>query len=155
MGFEQNLTIIPVINKVDLAGAKPDAVKAQLHSLFDFDPQKIRSISAKSGLNVQELLDALIEEIPPPNVDREKPFRALIFDSYFEHFRGAIALILVVHGEVSIGQKIKSYNSQMEYEVSEVGFLYPDRVQTKVNFLTSLLQFTSLFRSCLLVKSVI
>jgi translation elongation factor EF-4 len=90
-----------------------------------------------------------IFRIPAPNVDPSKPFRALIFDSSFEHFRGAIALILVSDGSVEVGQSIRSYNEQKEYEVTEIGILHPSQKPVKVcqNLDFHSLQF--IFRSCL------
>jgi GTP-binding protein LepA len=135
-----------------LPTANVESVKRQLNALFDFDESEISCISAKSGLGVNEILDLIIEKygvlsysvniefrVPPPkNIDG--PFRALIFDSFFEHFRGAIALILVAEGSVVVGQKIRSFMGQKEYEVAEIGILYPDRVQTKVNLFNLNLQ---------------
>ncbi|KAI6176414.1 Translation factor GUF1-like protein, mitochondrial [Aphelenchoides bicaudatus] len=129
--FNQDLTILPVINKIDLPGAKVELVKDQLKALFDFNPNEIRCISAKSGLGVEELLDVVINEIPPPNANPDKPFRAIVFDASFVQFTGAIPLILVADGSIEVGQKIKSYNEQKEYEVAEIGILHPDQKPVK------------------------
>uniref|UniRef100_A0A914WW66 Tr-type G domain-containing protein n=1 Tax=Plectus sambesii TaxID=2011161 RepID=A0A914WW66_9BILA len=95
LAFNQNLHMIPVINKVDLTPAKVDQVELQMKSLFEFDKEDCIRISAKSGLNVPAILSAIIDRIPPPKANRDAPFRALIFDSWFIQFRGAIACILV------------------------------------------------------------
>ncbi|CAD5213457.1 unnamed protein product [Bursaphelenchus okinawaensis] len=129
LGFENDLVILPVINKIDLPGAEPDIVNAQLCSVFDFNKDDAIRISAKTGLGVSEILDHIIEKVPPPKSDKSKPFRALIFDSWYEHFRGAIALLLVKEGEIKVGQKIKSYHNDKEYDVAEVGIMYPDMVK--------------------------
>ncbi|CAD5219521.1 unnamed protein product [Bursaphelenchus xylophilus] len=129
LGFENDLVILPVINKIDLPGAEPELVNEQLCSLFDFNKDDAIRISAKTGLGVDRVLDLIVEKVPAPTSDRAKPFRALIFDSWFEHFRGAIALILVKEGEISVGQKIKSFHNGMEYDVSEVGIMHPDMVK--------------------------
>ena len=111
-------------------------METQLKNLFEFDPSDCVKISAKTGQNVASLFDVIVKQIPPPNVDRQKPCRlikkiclkiekneisrALIFDSTFDHFRGAIAYVLVKEGMLKKGQKIKSYHSDREYEISEV-----------------------------------
>ncbi|PAV58395.1 hypothetical protein WR25_23936 [Diploscapter pachys] len=130
MAFESNVTIIPVINKIDLQGANIEKVETQLENLFEFNPSDCVKISAKTGQNVASLFDVIVKQIPPPNVDRQKPCRALIFDSTFDHFRGAIAYVLVKEGVLKKGQKIKSYHSDREYEISEVGIMQPNMRQT-------------------------
>ncbi|KAK5978774.1 Translation factor GUF1 mitochondrial [Trichostrongylus colubriformis] len=126
LAFEKNIHMIPVINKIDLSGADVPKVENQLKNLFEFDPHECVKISAKSGLNVEKLFDLIIERIPPPKTCSDAPFRAQIFDSMFDHFRGAIAFILVTDGCIRRGQKIKSYHSAREYDVSEVGIMRPD-----------------------------
>ncbi|KAI6216586.1 Translation factor GUF1-like protein, mitochondrial [Aphelenchoides fujianensis] len=132
LGFELDLFMIPVINKIDLPGADVPAVTQQLHQLFGFDEKEVLQISAKSGLNVEHLLDTIVEKIPPPKVQPDRPFKALIFDSWFDHFRGAIALVLVTEGRLKVGQKIRSFNNDAEYDVVEVGLKSPGMVPTKV-----------------------
>ena len=134
LGFEQELAIIPAINKVDLKGSETEAIKTQLTTLFGFDTNEILCISAKTGLNTEKLLEAVIERfaafandlvlqlsyrIPPPSARPTAPFRALIFDSRFDHFRGAIALIVVKDGSVARGQSICALNSGNTYTVAE------------------------------------
>uniref|UniRef100_A0A7E4W0Y8 Translation factor GUF1 homolog, mitochondrial n=1 Tax=Panagrellus redivivus TaxID=6233 RepID=A0A7E4W0Y8_PANRE len=130
LAFEREIVMIPVINKIDLKEAKIEQVLSQLHNLFDFAPEDVLKISAKSGINVESVLDAVLEKIPPPNADPNAPFRALIFDSWFEQFRGAIAMIAVKEGSIARGQKIASFNGQKEYEVAEVGIMYPSLTPT-------------------------
>ncbi|RCN24744.1 elongation factor Tu domain 2, partial [Ancylostoma caninum] len=116
---------IPVINKIDLSGANIPKVETQLKNLFEFDSEECLKISAKSFLNVEGLLDAVVESIPPSTTNKDAPFRAQIFDSIFDHFRGAIAFIHVTDGSIQKGQKIRSYHCGKEYEVSEVGVVRP------------------------------
>uniref|UniRef100_A0A1I7X8Y4 Tr-type G domain-containing protein n=1 Tax=Heterorhabditis bacteriophora TaxID=37862 RepID=A0A1I7X8Y4_HETBA len=126
LAFERNITMLPMINKIDLSGANITKVEAQLKTLFEFDPDESLKISAKSGFNVDKIFDIIIDRIPPPNCLREAPFKAFIFDSLFDHFRGAIAFVLVKEGGVRKGQKIRSFHNGKEYDVSEVGVMRPD-----------------------------
>ncbi|VDO19398.1 unnamed protein product [Heligmosomoides polygyrus] len=126
LAFERNIHIIPVINKIDLNGANIPKVENQLKNLFEFDPQESLKISAKSGHNVDKLFDLIINRIPPPTTNREAPFRGQIFDSMFDHFRGAIAFIRVADGCIRKGQKIRSHHNSKEYDVVEVGIMRPD-----------------------------
>ncbi|WKY02198.1 hypothetical protein Q1695_015871 [Nippostrongylus brasiliensis] len=124
LAFERNIEIIPVINKIDLSGADIPKVESQLKNLFEFDPSDSIKISAKSGYNVEKLFDIITSRIPPPTTNSEAPFRAQIFDSMFDHFRGAIAFIRVADGSVRRGQKIKSHHGAKEYDVIEFNYLW-------------------------------
>ncbi|KAK6056425.1 putative GTP-binding protein LepA [Cooperia oncophora] len=126
LAFEKNIQMIPVINKIDLSGADVPKVESQLKNLFEFDPHECVKISAKSGFNVEKLFDLIIDRIPPPKSYSDAPFRAQIFDSMFDHFRGAIAFIRVADGCIKKGQKMQSYHNAKEYEVVEVGIMRPD-----------------------------
>jgi elongation factor 4 len=130
LAFEREIVTIPVINKIDLKEAKVQKVEEQMYSLFDFKSDEILKISAKNGINVEAVLDTVLEKVPSPKVTENAPFRALIFDSWFEHFRGAIAMIAVKDGLITKGQKIASYNGQKEYDVVEVGIMYPSLMPT-------------------------
>ncbi|KAK0423158.1 hypothetical protein QR680_008004 [Steinernema hermaphroditum] len=131
MAFEHDLKVLPVISKIDLTEAKIPQIETQLKNLFDFGPEEIIRISAKSGFNVPSILDAIVERIEPPTATTDAPFRALIFDSWFDHFRGAIACVLVTEGALAKGQMIRSFNNQKEYEVLEVGIMHPDPIPCK------------------------
>lgn len=126
MAFEQGVPMIPVINKIDMKGVNIPQVESQLKNLFGFKDDEVIRISAKSGDNVLSVLDAIVERLPPPDVTPDAPFRCLIYDSWFEQFRGAVALIIVKEGKVTRGQKIRSYHAGKEYEVAEVGVMHPD-----------------------------
>lgn len=125
--------MIPVINKIDLKEANIESVQKELKSLFDFNENELLKISAKNGVNVESVLDAVLDRCPPPTVLIDAPFQALIFDSWFDHYRGAIAMIFVKAGSIRKGQKISSYNENKTYEVIEVGILHPNLTPTTVS----------------------
>ncbi|CAD6188462.1 unnamed protein product [Caenorhabditis auriculariae] len=129
LAFEKDITIIPVINKIDLPGADVKMVTSQLKTLFDIEENECVLISAKKGLNVGQVLDKVVENIPPPKADPKKVFRGLLFDSYFDNYRGAIAHVLVKEGSLQKGQKISSYHNGRSYEVSEVGIMRPEMIR--------------------------
>ncbi|RMG21569.1 MAG: elongation factor 4, partial [Methanobacteriota archaeon] len=121
--IEQDLVIIPVINKIDLPNAQIDQVKHQIIELIGCEEDEIILASAKTGVGVEEILEAIIERIPAPSGNPEAPLRALIFDSMFDPYRGAIAYIRVVDGQIKKGDKIRFFNTNQEYEVEELGHL--------------------------------
>lgn len=132
MAFEKDLTVIPCLNKIDLKNAKPELVMEQMKNVFDIDPQDVLKISAKLGTGVEDLLGAIIEKIPPPKSDKEKPFKCLIFDSYYDPYRGAVANVAVLDGSVKKGDRILSLFSKKSYEVQGAGILHPDEKVTNV-----------------------
>ena len=124
LALDAGLEIIPVLNKIDLPGAEPDRRAQELHELIGAKPEEILRISAKEGTGVPELLDAVVRRVPPPRGDHEAPLRALIFDSYYDRYRGAIPSIRVVDGVLRPGMKI-SFGAHKDdvYGVDEVGYL--------------------------------
>src|SRR5207249_1329048 len=124
LALDAGLEIIPVLNKIDLPGAEPDRRARELHDLIGATPEEILRISAKEGTNVPELLEAVVRRVPAPRGNREAPLRALIFDSYYDRYRGAIPSIRVVDGVVTPGMKI-AFGAHKDdvYEVDEVGYL--------------------------------
>ena len=128
--LENDLTIVPVINKIDLPSAQVDVVKHQIMELIGCDESEILLTSAKTGVGVEEVVDAIIERIPPPEGDPRAPLQALIFDSSFDNYRGVVALIRVFNGEIKEGDKIKFFATGQEFEVEELGFLRLKRVRT-------------------------
>ncbi|XP_066488265.1 translation factor GUF1, mitochondrial [Tiliqua scincoides] len=126
LAFEAQLSIIPVINKIDLKNADPERVEKQIEKIFDIPRGDCIRISAKLGTNVGRVLQEVIEKIPPPQVSTCDPLKALVFDSTFDHYRGVIANIALFGGEVCKGQKIASTYAQKIYEVLEVGILTPN-----------------------------
>jgi GTP-binding protein LepA len=124
LAMDAGLEIIPVLNKIDLPGAEPDRRAQELHELIGAKPEEILRISAKEGTKVPELLEAVVQRIPPPRGVADAPLRALIFDSYYDRYRGAIPSIRVVDGTIRPGMKI-AFGAHKEdvYEVDEVGYL--------------------------------
>ena len=124
LAMDAGLEIIPVLNKIDLPGAEPERRAQELHELIGTKPEEILRISAKEGTNVPELLEAVVRRIPPPRGVADAPLRALIFDSYYDRYRGAIPSIRVVDGTIRPGMKI-AFGAHKDdvYEVDEVGYL--------------------------------
>ncbi|MDD5581968.1 MAG: translation elongation factor 4 [Candidatus Marinimicrobia bacterium] len=131
MALENDLEIIPVINKIDLQGAQIDSVKHQLMDLTGCKEEDILLTSAKTGQGIPELLQAIITRIPPPKQDADKPTRALIFDSVFDNYRGAIPYIRIFEGCITPGQRMKCFTTKHVYEVTEVGKFHFKKVPTK------------------------
>ena len=121
LALENNLTIIPIINKIDLPNADVEKVKKEIMDNFGFKEEEIILTSAKTGVGIEELLDAIVERVPAPKGDINDKLQALIFDSVYESYRGAIIWMRVVNGKVSVGDKIKMVSSGAVYEVVELG----------------------------------
>ncbi|XP_012864367.1 PREDICTED: translation factor GUF1, mitochondrial [Dipodomys ordii] len=130
LAFEAQLSVIPVINKIDLKNADPERVEKQIEKVFDIPSEECIKISAKLGTNVESVLHAVIERIPPPKVHRNNPLKALVFDSTFDQYRGVIANVALFDGMVSKGDKIVSAHTLKTYEVNEVGILVPNEQST-------------------------
>lgn len=126
LAFDQNLTIIPVINKIDMEAANPEAVEKELENLFDFQPADCIRASAKAGIGITEILDAIIERIPAPKANLQEPLKALLFDSWFNEYKGVICLIALQNGSIKKGDMVTLAQSDKDYEVLELGLLYPD-----------------------------
>jgi len=131
LAFDQDLTIIPVINKVDMAAADPQRVADQLHKLFDFQYDEMIKTSAKSGIGITELLDAIVERIPSPKGTLNAPLKALLFDSWFDSYRGVICLVAIKDGILKKGDSISLAQTGESYEALEVGLMYPNEYQTE------------------------
>lgn len=125
LAMEQDLTIIPVINKIDLPNADIPRVKKELIEVLGFNENDIILCSAKTGKGVQDILDAVIEKIPEPKINVDKPTRALIFDSYFDPYRGVILLVKLEDGKIKIGDTIKMMATNSTFEVVELGVHTP------------------------------
>ncbi|KAF4091399.1 hypothetical protein AMELA_G00036490 [Ameiurus melas] len=131
LAFEAQLNIIPVINKIDLKNADPDRVEKQIEKMFDIPSEECIRISAKLGTNVDQVLQEVVKRIPPPTAKLEEPFKALVFDSTFDHYRGVVANIALFSGQVCKGDKIVSAHLGKTYEVNELGVLRPDEQPTE------------------------
>ena len=123
LAMEHDLTIIPVLNKMDLANAMPEEVKDQIVDLLGCKREEILAVSGKTGAGVPELLHAIVERIPAPEGDPEAPLQALIFDSVFNSFRGIISYFRIVNGTLRKGDKVKFFHTGKEYDAEEVGVL--------------------------------
>ncbi|MFZ5432479.1 MAG: translation elongation factor 4, partial [Calditrichota bacterium] len=123
LALDAGLEIIPVINKIDLAVAQVDEVMHQIVDLIGVNEDEILKVSAKTGLNVETVLEAVVDRVPPPRGDAEGPLRALIFDSFYESYRGAIAYVRVIDGCIKAGTRIRFAATGKIYDVGEVGIL--------------------------------
>lgn len=125
LAVENNLEIIPVINKIDLPSADIENTKKEIREIIGLDPEKAPQISAKEGININEVLDRIVTDFPCPKGEELAPLKALIFDSYYDNYKGAVCMVRVVDGKVKKGDKIKMWTTQKEYEVVEVGKFVP------------------------------
>ncbi len=130
LAFEQDLTVIPVINKIDMANADPDRIANQMEKLFDFKKDEIILTSAKKGIGISKLLDAIIERIPAPKDNKDESLKALLFDSWFDEYKGVVCLVAVQDGEIKKGDKITLAQQDNNYEVLDVGLMYPGQTST-------------------------
>ncbi|CAI9724922.1 translation factor Guf1, mitochondrial-like isoform X1 [Octopus vulgaris] len=128
LASELKKTIIPVLNKIDLKVARPEEVLKQLKSIFDIEPSTTLKVSAKLGTGILELLETIIERIPPPPSDRNAALKAITFDSWFNHFRGVIVSLTLLDGVLTKRDKVMSAATGKLYEVQEIGFMYPEQV---------------------------
>ncbi|KAI1283033.1 Translation factor GUF1 -like protein, mitochondrial [Halotydeus destructor] len=126
------LPIIPVINKIDLKNANPEAVVAQLQKLFSLDESEIIKISAKQGINIDKILEAIINRIPAPKASLDKPLRALLFDSWHDKYKGVVTLMSILDGSVKLGDEIHSMKTGTSYQVKDLGIISPDEQSTDV-----------------------
>lgn len=126
LAFEEDLTIIPVLNKIDLPAADPERVTNQITKLFDFKPAEVIAASAKANIGIESILEAIIDRIPSPQVAPDKPLKALLFDSWFDDYRGVVCLIAVHDGSIKKGDQITLAQVGTSYEVLELGLMYPE-----------------------------
>ena len=130
LALDNNLEIIPVINKIDLPNAEPELRRQELVDTFGFDEKDVVFTSGKTGEGVEELLDKIIEKVPAPEKQEDQHLKCLIFDSYFDPYRGVVALIRVVSGTLQNGDKIMMKTTGASYDVTELGFHTPSTVKT-------------------------
>jgi len=121
LALDNDLEVVPVINKIDLASARPDEVKAEIENVIGLDAENAPLISAKAGINIQDVLEAIVRDVPAPGGDADAPLQALIFDSYYDQYRGVIASVRVVQGKIKAGMKIRMMAIGKDFEVDEVG----------------------------------
>ena len=126
LALDNDLEIAPVINKIDLPSARPDEVKQEIEDVIGIDAEEAPMISAKTGLNIEDVLESVVKNIPAPNGDEEAPLKALIFDSYYDSYKGVVCIIRVIDGQVKVGSKIKLMATNKVYDVTEVGVFTPN-----------------------------
>ena len=125
--MEHDLMILPVINKIDLTHARPDEVADEIEQSLGIDPFDVLRVSAKSGIGISELLKAVVEKVPPPKGDPQAPLQAMVFDSHYDEFRGAITYIRIMNGTLTRGQKIRFLRAGTNHEVLELGQFTPKK----------------------------
>ena len=128
MALENDLEIVPVINKIDLPSADPDRVKEEIENTIGLDATDAVLASAKTGIGIEEILDAIVERIPAPEGDENAPLQALIFDSFFDSYKGVIAHVRVKQGKIKKGMRLKMMATGKEFEVTDVGCFKPQPV---------------------------
>ena len=126
LALENNLEILPVVNKIDLPSARVDEVKKEIEDVIGLDASYAPCVSAKEGLNIDDLLEAIVKYFPAPDGDTDKPLKALIFDSYYDNYKGVILFVRLRDGKVKVGDKINTFLSDAVYDVTEVGAFAPN-----------------------------
>lgn len=129
LALENNLEIIPVLNKIDLPGAEPERVRKEIEEIIGLDCSGAILASAKEGLGIPEILESIVHLVPPPQDTVEKPLRALIFDSYYDSYRGVIVYFRVMDGTLKKGDRVRLMASGKEYQIDELGVLSPSQIQ--------------------------
>src|SRR3990167_221402 len=130
LAFEQDLTIIPIINKIDMANARPEKITEELEMLFDFKSDEIVLASAKTGIGIPDILQAVIKRIPAPKSDLKAPLKALLFDSWYDDYKGVICLIALHDGILKKGEQVTLAQTGLNYEVLDIGLMYPGETST-------------------------
>ncbi|MEB3294960.1 MAG: translation elongation factor 4 [Synechococcales bacterium] len=131
LALENNLEIIPVLNKIDLPGAEPDRVREEVEEVVGLDCSEAILASAKEGIGVPDILEAIVQKVPPPQDTIEKPLRALVFDSYYDAYRGVIVYFRVMDGKLKVGDKVRFMASGRDYVIDELGVLSPNQVKVE------------------------
>ncbi|MBR2505519.1 MAG: translation elongation factor 4 [Bacilli bacterium] len=131
LAVDNDLELMPVINKVDLPSAQPDVVKKEIEQRIGILAENAVEVSAKTGFGVDELLERIVTDIPAPSGDPDAPFKALIFDSYYDSYRGVVILVRVKEGSIKVGDKIYLMAAKKEYLVTELGIRTPEEIKTK------------------------
>src|SRR6202000_2421488 len=141
--MDANLEIVPVLNKIDLPAADPDRVRRQIEDVIGIDASDAVPISAKTGLNIDQVLEAVVTRLPAPKGDIDAPLKALLVDSWYDAYLGVVVLVRIIDGELKKGQKIRMMAADAVYQVEQVGVFTPKKVQVdalrpgEVGFLTA------------------
>ena len=125
LALENNLEILPVINKIDLPSARPDEVKREIEDVIGIEAMNAPCISAKTGLNVEDVLEDIVKNVPSPVGSNEKPLKALIFDSVYDNYKGAVAFVRIIDGMLKKGDIVYTMSNKKEYEIVEIGYMKP------------------------------
>ncbi len=128
LALHHNLEIIPVINKIDLPAAEPERIREQIEDVIGLDASDAILVSAKQGIGIHETLEAIVHRVPPPRGDLNAPLRALIFDSWFDAYRGVIILARIVDGKIAMGQKIRLWSNGQQFDVEGLGYQSPKAI---------------------------
>lgn len=128
LALDNNLEIVPVINKIDLASADPEGTAKEIEDVIGLDSEHAPRISAKNGINIDQVLEQVVKLVPPPVGDDDAPLSALIFDSYYDNFKGVICFVRIMDGTVGVGTRIKTFNGSKQFDVTEVGTFNPHLV---------------------------
>ena len=126
LALDHDLELLPVINKIDLPGARPEEIKAEIEDVIGIPADEAPLISAKMGIGIEDVLEDVVKNVPPPKGDKNAPLKALIFDSYYDQYKGVIVYIRVVEGSLKPGQTIRFMATGKEFDVVEVGYLHPN-----------------------------
>lgn len=125
LALDNNLEILPVINKIDLPSARPDEIKQEIEDIIGIDASEAPCVSAKTGLNMEEVLEQIVQKIPAPKGEEDKPTACLIFDSVYDNYKGAVAFVRVMDGSLTKGDIVFTMSNHKEYEIVEVGYFKP------------------------------
>ena len=131
LALENDLEIIPVLNKIDLPGSEPERVAGEIEEVVGLDCTDVIKASAKAGIGIEDILESIVEHVPPPEDTIDQPLRALIFDSYYDAYRGVIVYFRVMDGKVKKGDRVRLMASGKEYEIDELGVLSPNQIQVE------------------------
>ena len=131
LALDNNLEIVPVINKIDLPSANPDETAKEIEDVIGLDGSSAPRISAKNGINIDEVLEKVVSDVPAPKGDDDAPLKALIFDSYYDNFKGVMCFVRIMDGTVSSGMKIKTFTGDKVFDVTEVGTFNPQLIPKK------------------------
>lgn len=131
LAMENNLEIIPILNKIDLPGADPDRVSGEVEEIVGLDCSDAIRASAKSGIGIPEILERIVQKVPPPADTVDKPLRALVFDSYYDAYRGVVVYFRIMDGILNVGDKVRFMASEKEYVIDEVGILAPHQIKVE------------------------
>lgn len=125
IAVDNNLEILPVINKIDLPSARPEEVRREIEDVIGIDASKAPLVSAKEGTGIKEVLDQVVDLVPPPSGNPDGPLKALIFDSFYDNYKGAVSLVRIIDGKVKVGDRMEIMSNGKQYDVVEVGIFHP------------------------------